>query len=258
MKKPIRSWAEFDRRIRHEDRPLFARLDRFRDSILVSGCQRSGTTAISRLLTSSPQMTDFQFSKDDELDAALILSGWIDYESEGRHCFQTTYVNNSFPEYAEHTGYRLIWVLRNPSSVVLSMLTNWRRGALNRLFQHCGQQLLSDDERRRYERFGAFVVAPLRRACLSYTAKVRQILQIKRFLDDQHLLVIDYDDLVTQKSSQLPRLFEFARLPYSVEYLHGLHDSSLRKAENFYKKHHDALDPLCSSAYHEARSLLSL
>ena len=38
----------------------------------------------------------------------------------GRFCFQTTYLNNHVFEYFEHDHYQLIWVLRNPFSVVVS------------------------------------------------------------------------------------------------------------------------------------------
>ena len=153
-KRTIDSWGRFEKIVRASDVKLLTKLDNFQDSILVAGCQRSGTTALSRLITASDGMVDFTFGKDDELDAALILSGYVNYTNKGRHCFQTTYLNDSYPEYFAHQGYKLIWVVRNPSSVIYSMLYNWRRAALNRLFRHCGAELLDEGERWWYERLG--------------------------------------------------------------------------------------------------------
>src|SRR3989304_2398887 len=139
----ISSWAMFDRKVRASGKKLLGELDRLHGAILVAGCQRSGTTALSRLITGSDGMVDFQFGADDELDAALILSGWGPHPPrQGRYCFQTTYLNNSYPEYFEHRDYKLIWVLRNPASVVYSMLYNWKTVALNRLFRHCAAALI--------------------------------------------------------------------------------------------------------------------
>jgi hypothetical protein len=113
---------------------LLAKLDDYPDAILVAGCQRSGTTALARLLKRADGMIDHAFGHDDELDGALLLAGHATRGTEGRHCFQTTYLNDRFREYFEHRAFRLIWMLREPRSVVYSMLNNWKRGALNRLF----------------------------------------------------------------------------------------------------------------------------
>ena len=42
----LNSWAQFDRKVRFSGRKLLGELDRFKDCILVAGCQRSGTTAL--------------------------------------------------------------------------------------------------------------------------------------------------------------------------------------------------------------------
>jgi hypothetical protein len=47
-------------------------------------------------------MTQYYFGSDNELDAALILSGRVAHEPQGRYCFQTTYLNECYSEYFEH------------------------------------------------------------------------------------------------------------------------------------------------------------
>ena len=120
----ICSWRQFDRHVRPGGCSLLRRLDDFPNAILVAGCQRSGTTILSRVLTQSEGMVEYSFGKDDELDAALILSGRVEHEPAGRYCFQTTYLNNCVQEYFAHSEYKLVWALRNPFSVVYSMLHN--------------------------------------------------------------------------------------------------------------------------------------
>ena len=210
----VKSWGQFDRRVRFSGRKLLGRLDEFQSPILVAGCQRSGTTALSRLITGSEGMTDFQFSDDDELDAALLLSGWVPHSPHGRYCFQTTYLNNSYPEYFEHDDYKLIWVLRNPASVIYSMLYNWKTAALNRLFLHCGAALLEDREQWRYRHLGAFSIPRLRRACLSYNAKVSHVFKLRERLGNDRLFIIDYERMTHHKKAVLPMIYEYVDLPY--------------------------------------------
>ena len=90
---PVKSWAQFERRVRARAPKLFIDLPNYSDSVLVAGCQRSGTTVITRLIRRVIGMPDFEFTKDDELDAALVLAGVLPSSYTGRHCFQTTYLN---------------------------------------------------------------------------------------------------------------------------------------------------------------------
>lgn len=251
----VTTWAQYDRRVRFSGRKLLGELDHFRNPILVAGCQRSGTTALSRLITGSDGMVNFQFGTDEELDAALILSGWVSHYSKGRYCFQTTYLNDSYPEYFEHSDFKLIWVLRSPASVIYSMLYNWKRAALNRLFRHCGSSLLVENERWRYEYFGAFAIPRLRRAYLSYIAKVSQIFKLRERLDNDRLFIIDYDKLTNSKEIVLPMIYEFIGLPYRNEYADRIHSGSINKAMSFHNKHRTLLDSLCMPVYEQARAL---
>jgi hypothetical protein len=254
---PVRSWGQFDRRVRFSGRKLLGRLDHFHNTILVAGCQRSGTTALSRLITGSEGMTDFQFGSDDELDAALILSGWVPYTPQGRYCFQATYLNNSYPEYFEHHDYKLIWVLRNPASVIHSMLYNWKRAALNRLFHHCGAALLEGGEQWRYEHLGVFSIPRLRRACLSYNAKVSQLFKLRERLGDDRLFIIDYEILTSNKEAVLPNLYEYIDLAYRRQYADRIHGGSINKAIKFHERHKVLLDKICMPIYKQACTMVN-
>jgi len=254
----IKSWAQFDRRVRFSGLKLLGQLDHFQNTILIAGCQRSGTTALSRLITGSEGMINFQFGKDDELDAALILSGWVPCQPNGRYCFQTTYLDDSFPEYFEHDDYKMIWVLRNPSSVIYSMLYNWKIAALNRLFSHCGSALLKEKEKRRYEHFGAFSISRLQRACLSYNAKTLQILTLHDKLEDNRLLIVDYESLISNKNELLPKIYQFVNLPYQERYCEKLHAGSLEKANIFRERNRDILENMCMPIYEKACRLMTI
>ena len=75
-KKPrITTWRQFTAQIRSKGHGLLKTLDDFPNAVLVTGCQRSGTTMMSRIITQSEGMVDYWTGPDDELDAALILSG---------------------------------------------------------------------------------------------------------------------------------------------------------------------------------------
>jgi hypothetical protein len=236
---------------------LLEKLDNFPNSILVAGCQRSGTTAVSRLITESEGMTKFWFGKDDELDAALILAGRVQHNNKGRYCFQTTYLDNNYYEYLDHNGYKLIWVIRNPFSVIYSMLSNWKIAALNRLFKNCGSQLLESREKEKYRKYGILSISKIKRACLSYNAKVSQVFDLKKSLNYDALLIIDYDDLVQNKNELLPFVYNFLNLDYQDKYAMRLNSHSIGKA-NFSKESWDYIESTCLPVYKEAKKLLTV
>lgn len=254
----IRTWRQFSRLVRSKGCGLLRRLDEFPNSILITGCQRSGTTMLSRIITQSEGMVNYWFGPDDELAAALILSGYVDHTPRGRYCFQTTYLNECYHEYFEHKmGHKIIWVLRNPFSVVHSILFNWRMFASNELFRGCGTYLLSDKEKRRYNLLGVWGISKLRRACLSFNGKVSQAFELNDRIGKYQMLVVDYDDLVEQKQRILPLIYRFIDLPYRDEYCHKIHPKSINKASRLSKHEYALIKELCSPVYDRARTLLS-
>jgi hypothetical protein len=213
---------------------------------------------LARVITQSEGMVNYWFGSDDELDAALILSGYVPHQPRGRYCFQTTYLNERYAEYFEHKSFRMVWVLRNPHSVVYSMLHNWKDFALNELFKSCATHLLEERYRRRFAHFGHWGVPRLLRACYAYNAKASQVRHLRSRLDESRLQVVDYDDLVLNKSRILPRLYEFLDHPYSVEYEKSITVSSLAKSKMASQYEREAVDRLCIPVYNELRSLTTL
>jgi len=227
-------WKKFRMQVRSTRGPLLQRLGEFPSSILVSGCQRSGTTILSRIITQSEQIVDYQVSRNAELDGALILFGSKEYTPKnGRYCFQTTYLNEHYCEYFKYkNGYKIIWVLRNPYSVVYSILHNWKRFALNELFSGCGVEKLNNREKQLFKWVNTFGVSPLRRACYAYASKTEQIYKLYNEFGNENFLIIDYDEIVNNKEELLPYIFSFINLPYKTEYAEMLHNRSLNKQKN--------------------------
>jgi hypothetical protein len=190
---------------------------------------------LTRLIARTPEFRRFSLTHDDELDAALILAGDVSIPVGPRYCFQTTYLNQHFTEYAGlRPDQRLIWVLRSPRSVVNSMLYNWRRYGLNQLYESCvttprvapGQRL----------RLWAMGMARVDRACAAYAAKTGQILEIHNLVPEKQLLVIDYDDLVGAPAIWLERVFNFLGAHYDKAYAATLRTDSVRKAERLSRR----------------------
>ncbi len=253
---PVRTWKAFGRKIRPSGCHLLRRLDEFPDSILVTGCQRSGTTILTRILTASDGMVDFRFGADDELDGALILAGAVDHTPAGRYCFQTTYLNECYREYFAHqNGHRILWVIRNPFSVVYSMVRNWRRFALNELFDACGRHLADDRDRRWMTVFGRWAVSPIRRAAYSFAGKTAQLFELRERLDGRELAVVEYDDLVRSPDTVLPAIYRFAGLTYRREYAAPLHNRSLSKSDRLSFRDRKTVDVLCTPIYRRAQTL---
>lgn len=249
----IKTWKLFAKKVRSRGCRLLKCLDHFPDSILVSGCQRSGTTIISRVITHSDGMVNYWFGKDDELDAALILSGEVGQPPKGRYCFQTTYLNECYREYFDHhCGFRLIWVLRNPYSVVYSLLYNWRRWTLNELFDSCAAHLLDAQMAKRYQRFGSISIPRVLKACLAYNGKVSQLFAIMDNLGKDSMMAVDYDNLVMDRDRQLMKIYSFIELPYQKRYGEMIHQKSTKKKNLLSKKEHNIVRSLCIPIYENA------
>jgi hypothetical protein len=254
----ITTWKQFAKRVRSNGCQLLNRLDNFPNSILVTGCQRSGTTMLSRIITQSDGMINYWVGKDDELDAALILSGREKPPEKGRYCFQTTYLNECFREYFDHDcDCRIIWVLRNPYSVVYSMLYHWRRFAFNELFLACGKHLLDSRAAERYERFGLLGVPKIIRACLAYNGKVSQLFELVAKLPAETIMTIEYDELVNDPVRHLPTIFKFIDLSYQDQYIERIHRKSTKKKNLLNQKEHNLVEQTCIPVYEKAKSLLS-
>ena len=258
IKRNIDSWQAFNKIVRKGNYSLLSRLDSFPQSILVTGCQRSGTTILSRVITESNGMVNYWFGRDDELDAALILSGYVDHECVGRYCFQTTYMYDHYEEYYKNTnGHRIIWVLRNPYSVVYSMLYNWKRFALNELFKGCGEEYLDDKEKWIYSKLGVFGVGRTRKACYSYVGKMKELKELREHYSDNEMIVVDYDDVIKHKKEVMPKLYEFIGLEYDASYSDKLHSSSVIKHEKLSGGQRAVIKEICEPLYNERRSLIN-
>jgi Sulfotransferase domain len=226
--------------------------------ILVTGCQRSGTTMLSRIITQCEGMVSYRFGRNDELDAALILSGFVPHTPQGRYCFQTTYLNESVSEYYDYVnGHKIIWVLRNPFSVIHSMLHNWRNFALNELFEVCGVHLLNEKEKRFYKWFGVWGISRLKRACLSYNGKISQVFELTKRLKQDTIITIEYDSLVSKKNDILPLIYRFIGLRYESKYAEMIHSKSLTKSNLLSTREHALIERMCIPIYREAKRLVN-
>jgi hypothetical protein len=254
----ITNWMQFSTEVRSRGCQLLRQLDKFPNSILVTGCQRSGTTLLSRIITQSEGMVNYWFGSDDELSAALILSGTVPYEAQGRYCFQTTFLNECYREYFEGTAdYKLVWVLRKPPSVIYSMLYNWKDYGLDELFLACGVPLMGRYEKLTYRLFGLSRIDRLKRAALAYNGKVSQLFELVERLPTNQLLVIDYEDLVKRKEILLPAIYDFLDLRYSHHYAEKIHTQSLGKANQLSAVEMATIQTLCQPVYLKARQLLT-
>lgn len=253
-----KTWPAFAREVRGTQASLLTRLDDFPDSVLVTGCQRSGGTMLARVITQSEGMVNYWFGKDDELDAALVLSGRVPHQSSGRHCFQTTYLNERYPEYLDHPGHRIVWSLRNPQSVVYSMVYNWRRFALNELFLQCGYGQMDYRDRVRFQRFGLFGIAPIRRAAYAYAGKVAQLFYLREHYPADRLTILEYDQLVRDKTRLLPALYQRIDLAYRDAYADPISERSLGKKDRLSADERAVVEDLALPVFERALKLVDL
>lgn len=250
-------WPRFHNGPRQDPAPLTTAIARYPDAVLVAGCQRSGTTMLTRLIARSRGFRPLALTHDDELDAALALRGLVDLPSGSRYCLQTTYLNERYPEYSRMlAGQRLIWVVRKPDSVVHSMVHNWRRWALNELYEasraEAVRRVPSIEAPKRWWRFGP---SRAEKARVAYVGKSAQILQIRDIVPAHQLLVVEYDDLVQSPGVWLPLVFEFIGSAWDPSYAQMVRGDSVRKAERMSESMRREVDRVAMPIYLECAAL---
>jgi Sulfotransferase domain len=237
---------------------LLKNLTKYPDAVLVAGCQRSGTTMLTRIIAQAMGFRRLALTHDDELDAALALCDEIDLPGKSRYCFQTTYLNEAYREYRTMgSGNRLIWVVRNPYSVVHSMVNNWRRFALTELYEACG---LDHTNSARLQRVGfpwPFGPSYLEKACLSYSAKTMQILEIRELIPPSRILVTDYDQMVKSPDVWLRAIFRFIGEPFDDAYSSMVRADSINKANALSPAARRFIHELCEPAYRRCLNAVS-
>lgn len=254
-KQPITTWPEFTRLIRTRG-CLLDRLDEFPHAVLVTGCQRSGTTMMARIITQSEGMTNYWFGQDDELDAALILAGEVEHLPAGRYCFQTTYMDECYREYFEHTGpFKIIWVLRNPYSVVYSLMYNWAPRSLDGTFAKLATNQLNGLEKWLYRWLGMRSVSRVRRASYIYTAKTNQLFELFQAWGRERIFIVDYDELVLHKETIMPQIYRFIDLHYDNSYCQQIHSKSVDKKSKLTRYERSTIKMITESVYYRGLGL---
>jgi hypothetical protein len=213
---------------------------------------------LTRIIAGARGFQGFRLTHDDELDAALILAGYVEVPRERRYCFQTTYLNERYPEYRMMgPQQRLIWVLRNPHSVVYSMVHNWKRFALNELYENCGVLRAATKRQLRAQALWPWGPSRLERACLSYSAKTSQVVEIRDFLAADQLLIVDYDQIVQSPEGWLRKIFAFVGEPYLPVYAASVRADSVRKADRASGRTRSLIDQHCLQTYSQCLALVS-
>jgi hypothetical protein len=233
----ITSWPDFYAATANQ--PLLAKLDDYRDALLIAGCDWSAVTAITHLFKRLPGFADSSWSHNDELDGALLLAGLHPTRTPARSCFQTTYLSERYREYLAHEHFKLVWIVREPRATVHSLLSS-RERASARWPAHL---LAAKSEGPRASR--------LEKACAAYIASIGQMLELKERLGER-LAVVDYDELSADRNRLLPALCRFASVGCSPNLLRHLHGKSVRKGA-LASFEAAIVDRLTTSVYRRAR-----
>lgn len=254
--RAIRSWARFQKGPRARPEPLLKSLGNHPNCVLVAGCQRSGTTMLTRIIAGSDGFRPLSLTHDDELDAALVLAGYIKLPEDARYCFQTTYLNERYHEYSRLLpDQRLIWLLRNPYSVVYSMVYHWRRSALDRLYESASRDEPGLQQLHEGRAVWQFRLARVEKACIAYRYKTLQTMKIRDLVPAHQLLILDYDRIVEGKDAAFPAIFDFIGEPFRNSYTQAVKQDSLKKANRLSSRERELVDRIAMPAYRTCREL---
>lgn len=249
-----RGWGRFSKDVRSRGCCLLSEIEKYPDAVLVTGCQRSGTTMLTRILFNSEGMVSHWVDKDDELDGALLLAGVRKSEKEGRHCFQTTYLNECYREYIDRTDrQKIIWVIRNPMSVVYSLTYNWSCYALDELYVACGNFELADGGLSESNSLSGSTLSNFYKACYSYNGKLSQFFELSKSIGSDRLMMVDYDEIVESGESILSSVYEFLGLRFDSSYADSISSRPKKKSDLLSVDERLDIERLCMPVYFKAR-----
>jgi hypothetical protein len=97
--------------------------------------------------------------------------------------------------------------------------------------------------------------SPLEKACLSYSAKTAQILEIRELLRVDQLLIVDYDATVQAAGNWLARIFAIIGEPFDPLYASGVHLGSVSKADRMSERMRRMIDEICLPTYRQCLAL---
>jgi hypothetical protein len=251
------SWIDFQKKHRLSGNSLFSSHHRYHNAVFVAGCQRSGTTLVSRIIRSSDDFYDpTPAGIDDELYSAKVLVEEIELPPDHRYCFQTTYLNEFYKEYLDLLDdQKLIWLIRNPHSVIYSMLYNWKTYALNELFIGCGLNEVPIKSKYDIVNSSLHFYPKLEKACYSYIGKINQLKFLIQEIPDK-IQVYDYDYLILNKETRLKQMYSFIDSVYNPAYANLISPKNMNKKNKLSEKEVRLIDDLCMPEYEAAKGLI--
>jgi hypothetical protein len=152
----------------------------------------------------------------------------------------------------------MVWTLRNPQSVVTSMVYNWKRFALDELFLACGFAEMDHVDRVAFLRWGKWGVPPLRRAAYAFVGKVKQLPVLAASLPAERLVVLEYDTLVRGRARWLPVLYQRLGMRYEPRHAELVSERSLGKRDRLTPSQVDEVERICGGAYRRALACVNL
>jgi hypothetical protein len=148
-------------------------------------------------------------------------------------------------------------MLREPRSVVHSLLQSWKRSGSNRSFDARDADVVDPKKARRTYVGTHGGCSRLDRACASYVAETEQTFALRERLGAR-MAIVDYDDLVAHRDILLPQLCEFAEIPYDRDLTRQLHGKRARNSARLAAWEARHVDDLCDEVYRKARSLRTI
>ncbi len=215
--------------------------------ILITGCQRSGTTLLSLVLDSHPQIQGIDEVDFDRTKAALYLSS---PEYHSHVAFKLPSHAHRAESFAALAGARIIWCIRDPRAVIASMMNlnlqaggrvmSWARhpvGAQREIenglvmLQHHGRALPAA----LLQEYGQIRDMPaalrgrgegLLLAALCW--RIKQELLVAYQALSLPLYVLHYEKLATEKETEIRAILDFLDLAWHDDVLqhHRLHQGT--------------------------------
>ena len=136
------------------------------------------------------------------------------------------------------------------------MLNNWPKYALREIFDNCVRPNLGMMDRLKEWAWDEEGYPLIKKAAHSYNARTSQVFELREHFSDDQMMVIDYDDFVSNKDVRLPQIYKFIDLPYHAEYAEQIHQKSKNKKNQFSAEDAALVEKICMPVYQKAKMLV--
>ncbi|MBN1564069.1 MAG: sulfotransferase domain-containing protein [Anaerolineae bacterium] len=213
--------------------------------LFILGVQRSGTNSLFDMLDESLSVLTYNEHNPVAFDNYRIRDAAARQQLINRaHCEWVAFkpicdVQHAAELLDSHAGGKAIWIFRHYTDVANSAINKWGRGQYHHIERlamvdnctHWFCENVDPDTRALINHFFLAGISDHEAGILKWYVRNQWFFTLKLFERRDHVLLIQYEDLVRDSASIGQKVFDFLNVRFDPRYVDHFHEYSIRKSD---------------------------